>query len=81
MKISKNIKAFLWGLCIGGLLGGVWFRIGYDPHAKYMLLPGESPLAPMFSALRSAVLVFLVSGTTTALLVVSRPARERKDTK
>ena len=80
MKISKNMKAVLWGLCVGGLLGGAWFCTGYDPHAKPMLLPGESPLAPMFAALRSAALVFLVVGTATTLLVALRPARERKET-
>jgi hypothetical protein len=81
MKISKIVKAVLWGLVVGGLVGGAWFRIGYDPNANYMLLPGESPLNPMFSALRSAALVFLVFGAATTLLVAFLPARQRRDTK
>jgi len=81
MRISKNLKAVLWGLVVGGLVGGAWFRINYDHKAHYMLLPGESPLNPMFSALASAGVVFLVFGTATTVLVASRPAGERRDRK
>jgi hypothetical protein len=79
MKLTRKTKALIWGIGVGGLVGGIWFRISYDPKAHYMLLPGESPYGPMFSALRSAFLVFFVFGTAAALLIGFRPERRRKE--
>jgi len=78
-RLRRRAKALIWGIGVGGLVGGIWFRIGYDPNAHSMLLPGESPHAPMFSALRSAAFVSFVFGAAGALLVGLRPERERKD--
>jgi len=70
MKLSRRMKAVVWGLIAGALFVGGWYMLSHiGDRGEPMLMPGQSRSTVVFSEVTTGVEIFFGTGIPVALLI------------
>ena len=79
MKLSKRLKAVLWGCGVGAAAVGVWCASVYsEPRGEPMLIPPQTRSTVVFAEVRTCVYIFLGAGLPVGLILALRPDSQKK---
>ena len=66
----------MWGLGVGAVFAGIWFRPMFSSsRPEPMLMPGQSRSDVVLSEVMTGVEIFFGTGIPIALLIYYRPSK------